>query len=233
MRTSLWFCPHSSRKYQVSSPKCVDIAELCRVVIPELGRVSPYGGVRPRSERGLGERRHRPRHRGLRGREHPPLVGDDGCAALSRRDPPAHHRRRRREQRLPAPPVEWELQKLADETGLEIAVCHLPPGTSKWNKIEHRLFSAITQNWRASRSSVTRSSSSSSPRRLRRPASFAPTRNPSARTWGRGSQRTRPFTRLGGVGESACRIRRVFMTGPHPRPSGRPEDRHVRASPTR
>jgi len=41
-----------------------------------------------------------------------------------------------------------ELQKLADETGLEMAVCHLPPGTSKWNKIEHRLFSAISQNWR-------------------------------------------------------------------------------------
>jgi transposase len=41
-----------------------------------------------------------------------------------------------------------ELQKLADETGLEIAVCHFPPGTSKWNKIEHRLFSFITQNWR-------------------------------------------------------------------------------------
>ncbi len=41
-----------------------------------------------------------------------------------------------------------ELQKLADETGLEISVCHFPPGTSKWNKIEHRLFSFITQNWR-------------------------------------------------------------------------------------
>jgi len=41
-----------------------------------------------------------------------------------------------------------ELQRLADETGLEIVVHHLPPGTSKWNKIEHRLFSAITQNWR-------------------------------------------------------------------------------------
>lgn len=41
-----------------------------------------------------------------------------------------------------------ELQKLADETGLEMAVCHFPPGTSKWNKIEHRLFSAINQNWR-------------------------------------------------------------------------------------
>jgi hypothetical protein len=41
-----------------------------------------------------------------------------------------------------------ELQKLADETGVSITVCHLPPGTSKWNKIEHRLFSFITQNWR-------------------------------------------------------------------------------------
>jgi transposase len=41
-----------------------------------------------------------------------------------------------------------ELQKLADETGLEISVCHFPPGTSKWNKIEHRLFSQITMNWR-------------------------------------------------------------------------------------
>jgi transposase len=41
-----------------------------------------------------------------------------------------------------------ELQKFADETGLEISVCHFPPGTSKWNKIEHRLFSQITLNWR-------------------------------------------------------------------------------------
>jgi Rhodopirellula transposase DDE domain len=41
-----------------------------------------------------------------------------------------------------------ELQRLADETGLQIAVCHLPPGTSKWNRIEHRLFSFISQNWR-------------------------------------------------------------------------------------
>jgi len=42
----------------------------------------------------------------------------------------------------------WELQKLADQTALSISVCHLPPGTSKWNKIEHRLFSFISQNWR-------------------------------------------------------------------------------------
>jgi hypothetical protein len=41
-----------------------------------------------------------------------------------------------------------ELQKLSDELGVPITVCHLPPGTSKWNRIEHRLFSFITGNWR-------------------------------------------------------------------------------------
>ena len=41
-----------------------------------------------------------------------------------------------------------ELGEFADETGLELAVCHFPPGTSKWNRIEHRLFSFITMNWR-------------------------------------------------------------------------------------
>jgi len=41
-----------------------------------------------------------------------------------------------------------ELQRLADETGLQIRVCHFPPGTSKWNKIEHRLFSFMSMNWR-------------------------------------------------------------------------------------
>ena len=42
----------------------------------------------------------------------------------------------------------WELQRLANKTGLIIEVCHYPPGTSKWNKIEHRLFCHITRNWR-------------------------------------------------------------------------------------
>jgi transposase len=42
----------------------------------------------------------------------------------------------------------WELQRFADETGLQVSVCHFPPGTSKWNKIEHRLFSFISRNWR-------------------------------------------------------------------------------------
>ncbi len=42
----------------------------------------------------------------------------------------------------------WELQQWANRTGLAITVCHFPPGTSKWNKIEHRLFSHIAMNWR-------------------------------------------------------------------------------------
>ncbi len=42
----------------------------------------------------------------------------------------------------------WELQQLATELGLTLHICHFPPGTSKWNKIEHRLFCQITQNWR-------------------------------------------------------------------------------------
>src|SRR5439155_18639490 len=42
----------------------------------------------------------------------------------------------------------WELQQFANRTGLAITVCHFPPGTSKWNKIEHRFFSHIAMNWR-------------------------------------------------------------------------------------
>ena len=55
----------------------------------------------------------------------------------------------------------WEvaLQDLANDLSLALQVCHFPPGTSKWNKIEHRLFSFISQNWRASRCSPTRWSS--------------------------------------------------------------------------
>jgi hypothetical protein len=40
------------------------------------------------------------------------------------------------------------LARLAEETGLQVTVCHLPPGTAKWNRIEHRLFSVISMNWR-------------------------------------------------------------------------------------
>ena len=56
------------------------------------------------------------------------------------------------ERRSPtaAPYPDWksELQGFADELHLPISVCHFPPGTSKWNKVEHRLFSFISTNWR-------------------------------------------------------------------------------------
>lgn len=42
-----------------------------------------------------------------------------------------------------------ELQRLAEQTGLTFQVCHYPPGTSKWNKVGHRMFCHISQNWRA------------------------------------------------------------------------------------
>jgi hypothetical protein len=51
-----------------------------------------------------------------------------------------------------------KLQKFADESGLTLSVCHFPPGTSKWNKIEHRLFSFISSNWRVSRCGTTKRS---------------------------------------------------------------------------
>jgi hypothetical protein len=44
--------------------------------------------------------------------------------------------------------VEDSAGRLAAETGLQVMVCHVPPGTSKWNKVEHRLFSHIFMNWR-------------------------------------------------------------------------------------
>jgi len=42
----------------------------------------------------------------------------------------------------------WELHRLAGQTGLTLTVCHFPPGTSKWNKVERRLFAFISSNWR-------------------------------------------------------------------------------------
>jgi hypothetical protein len=57
----------------------------------------------------------------------------------------------------------WHLARLAADTGLEVTVCHYPPGTSKWNKIEHRLFSFISLNWRGRPLTDIRTIVSSSP----------------------------------------------------------------------
>ncbi len=118
-------------------------------VDPRTGAGEPLRRVRPGRERGLGQRRAStttpPPSRwrrsaaggeGAGGRATPGaqrlLITADGGGSNGSR------------VRL----WKWELQRLADETGLTISVCHFPPGTSKWNKIEHRLFSFITQNWR-------------------------------------------------------------------------------------
>ena len=69
-------------------------------------------------------------------------------ARLPCRGQAADHRRRRRLQRIPTRAWKTGLAALAAETGLDITVCRFPPGTSKSNKIEHRLFSAISMNWR-------------------------------------------------------------------------------------
>src|ERR1022692_354337 len=120
----------------------------------------------------MGQRRSGPRYGVIRGGNHPAMVVRDGPGEIPAGPTTTDHRRWRRQQWVAGPAVEtriaeagpathccrrhgsrvrlWklELQKLADETGLAIAVSHFPPGTSKWNKIEHRLFSFISKNWR-------------------------------------------------------------------------------------
>jgi hypothetical protein len=97
----------------------------------------------------VGERGCGPRHGGIRSGEHSSLVAFDGPSKLPESQTAVGNGGRWRQQRGTRKIVEeWELQQLADETALEISVCHFPPGTSKWNKIEHRLFSFISQNWR-------------------------------------------------------------------------------------
>ena len=116
-------------------------------LIPELGKVNPYGVYDPTRDEGwvnvgtdhdttaFAVESTRGWWRSMGRKAYPQatdlLITADGGSNSSR-------------SRL------WklELQKLADETGLSIAVHHFPPGTSKWNKVEHRLFSHITQNWR-------------------------------------------------------------------------------------
>jgi hypothetical protein len=87
----------------------------------------------------MGQRRNRSRHARVRGPIYCGLVEVHGQARLS--DSGGSNAARSRLWKA-------ELQRFADRTGIAISVSHLPPGTSKWNKIEHRLFCHITENWR-------------------------------------------------------------------------------------
>ena len=81
-------------------------------------------------------------------RDAPAVVAEHGAPGLPGGDGAADHGRRRRQQREPLPAVEGGTAGAGRRDGLRITVCHFPPGTSKWNKIEHRMFCHITENWR-------------------------------------------------------------------------------------
>ena len=109
----------------------------------------PVRRLRHGAQRGVGQRRPRPRHAGVRRRLDPTMVEDDGHARL-----PGGARS------SSSPPMRAAATAIARARGstscsgspttlrLRIRVSHFPPGTSKWNKIEHRLFCHITENWR-------------------------------------------------------------------------------------
>jgi hypothetical protein len=137
---------NSGREWRPKGQPCA--VRVHDFLIPELGRVSPYGIYDPQHNNGwvsVGtdhdtaafavasiRRWWQSMGRGAYPQAQRLLITADGGGSNGSR------------VRL------WkaELQRLAQETGWPITVCHLPPGTSKWNKIEHRLFSFISQNWR-------------------------------------------------------------------------------------
>jgi hypothetical protein len=119
------------------------------VVLPELGKVAPYGVYDIAANTGWVNLGITSNTAAFRGGKHLALVARTGPGALSRHHPAdPDHGGLRWQQWCPRAPMETELQRLADGAGLSIAVAHLPPGTNNWNRVEHRLFAFITQNWR-------------------------------------------------------------------------------------
>src|SRR5580700_9880409 len=120
--------------------------ERARLRGQEARQGSALWGVRCDHQHWIRQRRDHERHRRVRRAVDPLLARTHGTTALSQCTGINDHCGGSNGARVRL----WkrELQKLADETGLTIRVHHYPPGTSKWNKIEHRLFCHITQNWR-------------------------------------------------------------------------------------
>ena len=116
---------------------------------PRPGQGQPVRRLRRGRRHRLGQRGHRPRHRRVRrrarsaagGSQAGPTCYPHASRLLITADGGGSNGYRTRLWKT-------ELAALAADTGLTITVCHLPPGTSKWNKIEHRLFSHISMNWR-------------------------------------------------------------------------------------
>jgi transposase len=115
----------------------------------ELGKVAPYGVYDLTTNTGWVSVGIDHDTAGIRRREHPALVARNGTGDLPECSPSADHRGWRWQQRLsPCVYGEGSCRNWRDELRLTVQVCHLPPGTSKWNKIEHRMFCHITANWR-------------------------------------------------------------------------------------
>ena len=108
----------------------------------------PVRHLRRGPQRGLCERGDGPRHGRLRGRVHPRLVAGGRPAPVPAGPDDRHHGGCGREQRLAPAAVEVGAAEVGRRDGAGAVVCHFPPGTSKWNKVEHRLFSFISSNWR-------------------------------------------------------------------------------------
>ena len=115
---------------------------------PRPGQGDPLRRVRRDQQRRLGQRGHRSRH----GRFAAEAIRRWWTKMGRRRFPKARqlcdHGGRRRQQRQSHAVVESGPAEAGRRDGADLVVCHFPPGTSKWNKIEHRLFCHITQNWR-------------------------------------------------------------------------------------
>ena len=127
---------------------CPDKVNVHDFIDKDLGKVVALWRLRHRRQCRLRQCRHQQRHSAVRGQFDPrwlEVMGRERYPDMNQlmitADGGGSNGSRVRLFKI-------ELQKLADETGLTLRVCHYPPGTSKWNKIEHRLFCHITQTWR-------------------------------------------------------------------------------------
>jgi hypothetical protein len=136
---------NGGREYQ---PQGSPVRSTCTTSPTRAGQGDPVRHLRRRREHRLGVGRRRSRHVGVRRGDAAPLVGHRGPAPLPDTDRLLICADGGGSNGYRVRAWKVELARLAAETGLTITVCHLPPGTSKWNKIEHRLFSQITLNWR-------------------------------------------------------------------------------------
>ncbi len=132
----------------ITARKAVPTRSTCMISLTRTLESRPLWRLRHRRQCRLRKRRHQQRYRAVRGQFDPPLAGCDGPRTLSGHEPVDDHGGRRGFQRFTRAPVQDRTSEAGRRNRPDDQVCHYPPGTSKWNKIEHRLFCHITQTWR-------------------------------------------------------------------------------------